>query len=82
MKGDAPAAPAFTPIPGGASSATMTSVARGITGISTIAGSSTKAVYRDVQPLAALGFIEKDEAGMLFVPFSRIRTEFDLAQAA
>lgn len=41
-----------------------------------------KAVHRDVQVLAALGFVEKDEAGMLFVPFSRIRTEFELAQAA
>lgn len=41
-----------------------------------------KAVHRDVHALAALGLVEKDEAGRFRVPFARIRTEFELADAA
>lgn len=37
-----------------------------------------KSVHRDVHALIALGFVEKDGKGRLFVPFSKIRAEFDL----
>ncbi len=45
-------------------------------------GRDPSAVLRDVSTLAERGLIEKDEAGRLFVPYTRIHTEFDLAQAA
>lgn len=40
------------------------------------------AVLRDVAALSERGLVEKDEAGQLYVPFSLIHAEFDLAQAA
>ncbi len=40
------------------------------------------AVHRDVAALLERGLIERDADGLLFVPFSRIHTEFDLAKAA
>ncbi len=40
------------------------------------------AVHRDVAALMERGLIEKDADGLLFVPFDRIHTEFDLAKAA
>lgn len=40
------------------------------------------AVHRDVTALLDRGLIEKNADGQLFVPFSRIHTEFDLAKAA
>jgi predicted transcriptional regulator len=45
-------------------------------------GRDASAVMRDVAALSERGLVEKDDAGQLFVPFSRIHTEFDLAQAA
>lgn len=41
-----------------------------------------KGVHRDVHALIALGLIEKDESGRVLVPFTRIYTKFELAQAA
>jgi predicted transcriptional regulator len=40
------------------------------------------AVHRDIAALIERGLVEKDENGRLFVPFSRIHAEFDLAKAA
>jgi predicted transcriptional regulator len=45
-------------------------------------GRDPSAVLRDVAVLVERGLVEKDEAGLLFVPFSRIHMEFDLARAA
>lgn len=45
-------------------------------------GRDPSAVMRDVAALSERGLVEKDDAGRLFVPFCRIHTEFDLAQAA
>lgn len=45
-------------------------------------GRDASAVHRDVAALMERGLIEKDADGLLFVPFSRIHTEFDLAKAA
>jgi predicted transcriptional regulator len=45
-------------------------------------GRDASAVLRDISALSERGLVEKDEAGQLFVPFSRIHAEFDLAQAA
>jgi hypothetical protein len=39
-------------------------------------------VHRDIAALIERGLVEKDENGRLFVPFSRIHAEFDLAKAA
>ena len=40
------------------------------------------AVHRDVAALLERGLIEKDDDGRLFVPYTQIHTEFDLAKAA
>lgn len=40
------------------------------------------AVHRDISALIDRGLVEKDEGGKLFVPFSHIHAEFDLAKAA
>jgi len=45
-------------------------------------GRDASAVYRDVAALKARGLIEKDEDGQLFVPFTQIHTEFNIAKAA
>ena len=37
-----------------------------------------KAVHRDVAALLAYGLVEKDEAGRILVPFTRIHAEFDV----
>ena len=37
-----------------------------------------KAVHRDAHALIAVGIVAKDAKGLLVVPFSRIRAEFDL----
>ena len=37
-----------------------------------------KSVHRDIHALMDVGLVEKDEEGNVFVPFSRIRTEFEL----
>ncbi len=39
-------------------------------------------LLRDVNALMERGLIEKDAGGKLFVPYTRIHTEFDLAKAA
>jgi predicted transcriptional regulator len=40
------------------------------------------AILRDIALLSERGLVEKDNAGKLFVPFSRIHAEFDLLRAA
>ncbi len=45
-------------------------------------GRDVKAVHRDVQALSVLGLVQKDENGRIRVPFARIRTEFEIADAA
>lgn len=45
-------------------------------------GRDASAVHRDISALIERGLVEKDEDGKLFVPFSRIHAEFDLAKAA
>ena len=37
-----------------------------------------KSVHRDVHALIGIGLVTKDSKGSVLVPFSRIRTEFDL----
>jgi predicted transcriptional regulator len=37
-----------------------------------------KSVHRDIHALIEIGLVEKDSTGNVLVPFSRIRTEFDL----
>ena len=37
-----------------------------------------KSVHRDIHALMDIGLVEKDENGNVLVPFSRIRTEFEL----
>ena len=37
-----------------------------------------KSVHRDIHALMAIGLVEKDDNGNVLVPFSRIRTEFEL----
>jgi len=45
-------------------------------------GRDASAVHRDVAALMERGLIDKDEDSRLFVPFTQIHTEFDLAKAA
>lgn len=47
-------------------------------GLARTLGRDVKSVHRDVHALMALGLVTKDGKGQLLVPFSRIRTEFDL----
>ncbi len=59
--------------------------ARGPSGLRELArnlGRDPSSVLRDVTALMERGLIEKDEAGRLLVPYTRIHTEFDLAKAA
>lgn len=37
-----------------------------------------KSVHRDIHALIDIGFVTKDSKGNVLVPFSRIRTQFDL----
>ena len=37
-----------------------------------------KSVHRDIHALIEIGLVTKDSKGSVLVPFSRIRTEFDL----
>lgn len=37
-----------------------------------------KSVHRDIHALMEIGLVSKDSEGSVLVPFSRIRTEFDL----
>ena len=37
-----------------------------------------KSVHRDIHTLIDIGLVEKDQNGSVLVPFSRIRTEFEL----
>jgi predicted transcriptional regulator len=37
-----------------------------------------KSVHRDIHALIEIGLVTKDRKGSVLVPFSRIRTEFDL----
>ncbi len=37
-----------------------------------------KSVHRDIHALMVIGLVEKDDNGKVLVPFSRIRTEFEL----
>ena len=37
-----------------------------------------KSVHRDIHALMVVGLVEKDHNGNVLVPFSRIRTEFEL----
>ena len=37
-----------------------------------------KSVHRDIHALMDIGLVEKDDSGNVRVPFSRIRTEFEL----
>lgn len=37
-----------------------------------------KSVHRDIHALIEIGIVTKDSKGCVLVPFSRIRTEFDL----
>jgi len=37
-----------------------------------------KSVHRDIHALIEIGLVAKDSKGSVLVPFSRIRTEFDL----
>ena len=37
-----------------------------------------KSVHRDIHALIAIGLVEKEANGNVFVPFSPIRTEFEL----
>ena len=57
----------------------------GPVGLRTLARSlerDVKSVHRDVKILIEEEFIERDEAGRLFVPFDRIHAEFEMARAA
>lgn len=54
----------------------------GLRPLARLLGRDASAVHRDVAALMERGLIEKDGDGQLFVPFSRIHTEFDLAKAA
>lgn len=45
-------------------------------------GRDASAVHRDISALIDRGLVEKDENGKLFVPFSHIHAEFDLAKVA
>jgi predicted transcriptional regulator len=47
-------------------------------GLSRALGRDVKSVHRDIHLLMVIGLVEKDENGSVFVPFSRIRTEFEL----
>ncbi len=37
-----------------------------------------KSVHRDIHALIEIGLVTKDSKGSVLVPFSQIRTEFDL----
>jgi predicted transcriptional regulator len=54
----------------------------GLRALARLLNRDASAVHRDVVALAQRGLIDKDAEGQLFVPFSRIHTEFDLARAA
>ena len=41
-------------------------------------GRDVKSVHRDIHALIGIGLVEKDGSGNVLVPFSRIRTEFEL----
>jgi len=59
--------------------------ARGNSGLRELArhmGRDPSSLLRDVTALMERGLIEKDDEGKLFVPYTRIHTEFDLAKAA
>lgn len=47
-------------------------------GLARALGRDVKSVHRDVHALIELGLVTKDSKGLVLVPFSRIRTEFDL----
>lgn len=47
-------------------------------GLARVLDRDVKSVHRDIHALIAVGLIEKDASGNVFVPFSRIRTEFEL----
>lgn len=55
---------------------------RGLRELARLLGRDASAVHRDIVALLERGFVEKDKSGKLFVPFSRIRTEFDLMPKA
>ncbi len=56
-------------------------IARATFGVTPGAHSRLKG-HRDISALIERGLVEKDEDGKLFVPFSHIHAEFDLAKAA
>jgi len=45
-------------------------------------GRDVKSVHRDVKMLVEQGFIDRDEARRVRVPFDRIHAEFEMARAA
>ena len=51
-------------------------------GLARALGRDVKSAHRDVQALMQEELIVRDEAGLLRVPFDRIRAEFDMAREA
>jgi predicted transcriptional regulator len=47
-------------------------------GLARALGRDVKSVHRDIHALLDLGLVAKDAGGRVLVPFSRIRTEFEL----
>lgn len=47
-------------------------------GLGRALGRDVKSVYRDIHALIEIGLVTKDSKGRVLVPFSRIRTEFEL----
>jgi len=45
-------------------------------------GRDVKSVHRDVKVLVEEEFIDRDEAGRIYVPFDRIHAEFEMARVA
>jgi predicted transcriptional regulator len=54
----------------------------GLRPLARLLGRDASAVHRDVSTLLEYGLIEKNADEQIFVPFSRIHAEFDLAKAA
>lgn len=47
-------------------------------GLGRALGRDVKSVHRDIHALIGIGLVTKDSKGRVLVPFSRIRTEFEL----
>jgi predicted transcriptional regulator len=57
---------------------TRLALARGARGFARALDRVVKSVHRDIHALIEIGPVTKDSKGSVLVPFSRIRTEFDL----